>query len=131
MALDDMKSGKGEPIDLGAHTTFDGFKGKKVFKYQQYNAMIKLKRQGKRRFNPEDVMLGKGQEKKAATWRRVAQTLNSGQSGIKRKRSAERVNYQVQYPSSESDDDGGQKRIRRVRDATADVDVIETGSARR
>ena len=82
MALEDMKSSKAEPIDLAAHTTFDGFKGKKIFKYQQYNALIKLKRQGKRRFNPEEVMLGKAPERKGPTWRIVAQTLNSGQSGI-------------------------------------------------
>ena len=94
-ALEDLNStSKGQPIDLRHYPTFDGFKGKKVYKYQQYNALIKLKRQGKRRFNPEEVMLGRGQQKKAPAWRTVAQTLASPHSGIRsRKQSIDAVDY--------------------------------------
>ena len=44
----------------------DGFSGKKVYKYQQYNKLIQLQKEGRKKFDPEVIFLGKkknGQKK--------------------------------------------------------------------
>lgn len=32
---------------------YDGFEGKKVYKYEQYNKLIQLKKAGKKKFDPD------------------------------------------------------------------------------
>ena len=43
---------------------YDGFKGKKNFKFEQYNRLIELNRRGKKKFDPEIVILGKKHKKR-------------------------------------------------------------------
>ena len=60
------------------YKTYDGFHGKKVYKYQQYNELIRRHKLGKKKFNPEQVILGRvTRKKKAPRWGNFAPKITS------------------------------------------------------
>ena len=83
--------GDDKKVDLKEYRAYDGFNGKKVYKYQQYNELIRRHKLGKKKFNPEEVILGRTTRKKkvAPRWGNIMPKITST------------VKYEVQYSSDD------------------------------